>query len=47
MIAKSQAFPTGFPGLTDVGGWFDFAWASLKAHQGDWATLAPFVERSF
>jgi hypothetical protein len=47
IIAKSQAFPTHLPGVTDIGGWFDFAWNSLKAHQGDWQTLTPFVERSF
>jgi hypothetical protein len=25
----------------------DFAWTSLKAHQTDWQSLAPFVERGF
>ena len=47
IIAKSQAFGPDLPSLSDVGGWFDFAWTSLKAHQHDWQSLAPFVERSF
>jgi hypothetical protein len=47
IVAKSQAFEPAFPGIGDIGGWFHFAWNSLKAHQTDWTTLAPFVERSF
>jgi hypothetical protein len=47
IIAKSQAFAPDFPSLTDIGGWFHFAWTSLKAHQSDWTTLTPFVERSW
>jgi hypothetical protein len=47
IIAKQQLFPTHLPGVTDIGGWFDFAWNSLKAHQTDWTTWTPFAERFF
>jgi hypothetical protein len=47
IVAKSQAFGPIFPGVTDIGGWFDFLWDTLKAHKSDWEQIAPFLERAF
>jgi hypothetical protein len=46
IIAKSLAFSPDLPGFSDVGGWASFVWDSLKAHQSDWMSMTPFVERS-
>ena len=47
IVAKSLAFSPILPSITDVGGWADFLWTSLKAHQTDWTSLTPFLEQAF
>jgi hypothetical protein len=46
IVAKSQAFGPTFPGVTDLGGWFDFGWNTLKAHKDEITNLTPFLERN-
>lgn len=46
IVAKSLEFAPHLPSFTDLGGWASFAWNSLKAHQTDWTTITPFLERS-
>ncbi|MFI5122079.1 MAG: hypothetical protein ACHQJ5_04230 [Vicinamibacteria bacterium] len=47
IVAKSLAFSPTLPSVTDLGGWADFLWTSLKAHQRDWTSMTPFLEQGF
>ena len=46
IVAKSLAFSPDLPSATDVTGWWDFLWDSLRAHSHDWTSLAPFREQA-